>query len=55
MKKNNLQKGDGEIGFIVVVLILIFLIWMAVSARNPDNEDISPTNNLSELLPRSQN
>ncbi len=30
----NTQKGNGEIGFIVVVLLLIFLIWFALGGRN---------------------
>ena len=33
MKKNK-QKGVGEIGFIVIVLILLFLIWLALGGKN---------------------
>jgi hypothetical protein len=33
----NKQKGEGEIGFIIVVLALIFLIWLALGGKTRDN------------------
>lgn len=31
------QKGDSEIGFIIIVLIIVFLIWLALGGKNrPD-------------------
>ncbi|MDQ5971357.1 MAG: hypothetical protein QG566_303 [Patescibacteria group bacterium] len=30
----NKQKGESELGFIIVVLIIIFLIWVALGGRN---------------------
>ncbi|MCC6323328.1 hypothetical protein IT400_00895 [Candidatus Nomurabacteria bacterium] len=39
-KSINKQKGESELGFIVVVLIIIFLIWIALGGRNrPESQD----------------
>ena len=32
MKK--FQKGNGEIGFILVVIILVFLVWLALGGKD---------------------
>ncbi len=41
MKKytKNTQSGMGELAFIIVVLILLFLIWAALGGRNRVNSD----------------
>lgn len=33
-KSINKQKGDSELGFIIIVLALIFLIWLALGGKN---------------------
>lgn len=30
----NLKSGNGELGFILVVLLIIFLIWLALGGSN---------------------
>lgn len=30
----NLQKGNGELGFIFVVLLIVFLIWLALGGSS---------------------
>ncbi len=37
MNLKNKQKGDSELGFIIIVLILIFLIWFALGGKNSSN------------------
>jgi hypothetical protein len=34
MNFKNTQKGDSELGFILVVLLIIFLIWLAMGGQN---------------------
>lgn len=37
MNLKNKQKGDSELGFIIIVLILIFLIWFALGGKGSQN------------------